>query len=86
MDLTHVLVRAFANVAVSIDLSDDEAIDPDIATEIMESVAAMFRDLPEEDCRSVAVMMVEIAELESDPERKRSMQQLPEGIGLVDED
>nr|WP_324290129.1 hypothetical protein [Streptomyces sp. H34-AA3] len=86
MELTHVLARAFSSLAVSIDLADDDDIDPDIATDIVEPVAALFRDLSEDDRRALAAIIVEVSELESDPVRKRSMLQLPEEIGLLEEE
>ncbi|MFJ8149119.1 MULTISPECIES: hypothetical protein [unclassified Streptomyces] len=86
MELTHVLVRAFSSLAVSIDLADDDDIDPDVASDIVEPVAALFRDLSEHDRRALAAIIVEVSELESDPARKRSMLELPEEIGLLEEE
>ena len=86
MDVSKVLVRAFVSVVVSIDLTDDDDIDPDIATDILEPAAALFRDLSEEGRREVASLIHECAELEENPERKRSILELPEAIGLLDED
>ncbi|MYZ36308.1 MULTISPECIES: hypothetical protein [unclassified Streptomyces] len=85
MDVSKVLVRAFVSVAISIDLTDDEDIDPDIATDILEPAAALFRDLSEEGRREVTSLILECAELEENPERKRAILGLPEAIGLLDE-
>ncbi|EMF00926.1 hypothetical protein J7W19_02210 [Streptomyces mobaraensis NBRC 13819 = DSM 40847] len=82
MEINKVLVRAFVSVVVSIDLSDDEDIDPDVATDILEPAAAIFRELSEEGRREVAALMLECAESEENPERKRVMIGLPEAIGL----
>ncbi|MFF7360753.1 hypothetical protein [Streptomyces sp. NPDC008125] len=86
MDVNKVLVRAFVSLVVSIDLTDDEDIDPDIATDILEPAAALFRDLSEEGRREVTSLVLECAELEENPERKRVILGLPEAIGLLDED
>ncbi|MEV8350684.1 hypothetical protein ACFC7A_10270 [Streptomyces niveus] len=86
MDVNKVLVRAFVSVVVSIDLTDDEDIDPDIATDILEPAAALFRDLSDEGCREVASLILECAELEANPERRRIILGLPEAIGLLDEE
>ncbi|NEC87952.1 hypothetical protein [Streptomyces sp. SID12501] len=86
MDVKKVLVRAFVSVVVSIDLTDDEEIDPDIATDILEPAAALFLDLSEEGRREVISLILECAELEENPERKRAILGLPEAIGLLDED
>ncbi|MDX3387755.1 hypothetical protein PV682_40875 [Streptomyces niveiscabiei] len=85
MNVNKVLVRAFVSVVVSIDLTDDEDIDPDIATDILEP-AAVFRDLSEEGRREVTSLILECAELEENPERKRTILELPEAICLLDED
>lgn len=84
MELAKVLARAFASVAVSIDLTDDDDIDPDVATEILEPVNALFRDLSPEDRRTLAAMLVELSGMETDPVRQASMAQLPDDMGLLD--
>ncbi|MET9593128.1 hypothetical protein ABZY45_19615 [Streptomyces sp. NPDC006516] len=86
MDVNKVLVHAFVSLVVSIDLTDDEDIDPDIATDILEPAAALFRDLSEEGRREVTSLVLECAELEENPERRRVILGLPEAIGLLDED
>jgi hypothetical protein len=86
MEVNKVLVHALVNIIVSIDLTDDEDIDPDIATDIIEPAAALFRDLSDEGRREVTSLVLECAELEVNPERKRAILGLPEAIGLVDED
>lgn len=86
MDVNKVLIRAFVSVVVSIDLTDDEDIDPDIATDILEPAAALFRDLSEEGRREVISLILECAELEENSERKRAILGLPEAIGLLEED
>ncbi|MEU4511985.1 hypothetical protein AB0G05_21015 [Nonomuraea wenchangensis] len=85
MDVNKVLVRAFVSVVVSIDLTDDEDIDPDIATDILEPAAALFRDLSEEGRREVTSLILECAELEENPERQRAILGLPEAVGLLGE-
>ncbi|MFH9858245.1 hypothetical protein [Streptomyces sp. NPDC017202] len=86
MDVNKVLVRAFVSLVVSIDLTDDEDIDPDIATDILEPAAALFRDLSEEGRREITSLVLECAELDENPERRRVILGLPEAIGLLDED
>lgn len=86
MDVGEVLVRAFVSVVVSIDLTDDDDIDPDIATDILEPAAVLFRDLSEEERREVTSLILECAELENNPERKRAILGLPEAIGLLGDD
>lgn len=86
MDVNKVLVCAFVSIVVSIDLTDDEDIDPDIATDILEPAVALFRDLSEEGRREVTALILECAELEENPERRRAILGLPEAIGLPEEE
>ncbi|MFF7438842.1 hypothetical protein [Streptomyces sp. NPDC008122] len=86
MDVNKVLVRAFVSIVVSIDLTDDEDIDPDIATDMLEPAAAIFRELSEEGRREVVSLIIESAEQEENPERRAAILGLPEAIGLLDED
>ncbi|MET9776866.1 hypothetical protein ABZ023_21805 [Streptomyces sp. NPDC006367] len=83
MSVNKILVRALVSVVVSIDLTDDEDIDPDVATDILEPVAALFRDLSEEGRREVTSLILECAEMEENPERQRAILELPEAIGLL---
>ncbi|MFI0417203.1 hypothetical protein [Spongiactinospora sp. 9N601] len=86
MDVNKVLASAFVSVVVSIDLTDDDDIDPDIATDILEPAAALFRDLSGEGRREVTSLILGCAELEENPERRRAILALPEAIGLLDVD
>ncbi|MFW6692169.1 hypothetical protein [Streptomyces sp. MAR4 CNX-425] len=86
MDVNKVLVRAFVNVVASVELTDDDDIDPDVATDILEPAAALFRDLSEEGRREVASLILECAELEENPERRRVIMGFPEAIGLLGEE
>ncbi|THA25094.1 hypothetical protein E4198_10450 [Streptomyces sp. RKND-216] len=86
MDVNKVLVRAFVSVVVSIDLTDDEDIDPDVATDILEPAAALFRDLSEEGRREATSLILECAELEENPERRAAILEFPQAIGLLGDD
>ncbi|WP_439678144.1 hypothetical protein [Embleya sp. MST-111070] len=83
MDVNRVLVQAFTSVMVSIDLTDDDDIDPDVATDILEPAAALFRNLSEEGRQEVVTLMRECAELEENPKRRRAILALPEAIGIL---
>ncbi|MFJ6622723.1 hypothetical protein ACIQOW_34725 [Kitasatospora sp. NPDC091335] len=43
MSVNKVLAQAFFSIAVSIDLADDEGIDPDVAMGILEPPAVFFQ-------------------------------------------
>ncbi|MGE7390919.1 hypothetical protein ACQKM2_36155 [Streptomyces sp. NPDC004126] len=75
---------------MSIDLADDDDIAPDIATDIatdiIEPAAALFKELSEGDRRALAAIIVEVSKLATDPVRKGSMLNLPQEIGLLEEE
>ncbi|MET8453362.1 hypothetical protein [Streptomyces sp. NPDC005209] len=84
MSVKKVLAQAFVSIAVSIDLADDEEIDPDVAVGLLEPAAAFFRGLTEEGRREVSSLILECAEQEEDPERRSVILELPEAIGVAD--
>ncbi|MCK8431964.1 hypothetical protein G3I77_02665 [Streptomyces sp. D2-8] len=86
MNTEQFLVKAFSSLLVSIDLTDDGDLDPDVASDIVEPVAAMARDLGRAERAELASLIRTAADSEADPVRQRSMRTLPEDIGLLDED
>jgi hypothetical protein len=44
-NLERVLAKAFMGIVVSIDLTDDDDIDPDVATSLLEPVAALLQSM-----------------------------------------
>ncbi|GGW81704.1 hypothetical protein [Streptomyces lomondensis] len=85
MSTEQFLVKAFASLLVSIDLTDDDDLDPDVASQIVEPIAAMARDLEPPERAELASLIRTAADSETDPVRQRSMRTLPEDIGLLDE-
>lgn len=82
-NVERILARVFMEVLVSIDLSDDDDIDPDVATGILEPVAALLRNGEIEDQQAIAELLRECAEEESDPERRATALDLPAALGLL---
>lgn len=86
MNTEQFLAKAFAALLVSIDLTDDDELDPDVAAALVEPVTAMARDLTPEDRAKLVSLIETAAQSETDPVRQRSMLALPEDLGLLDED
>jgi hypothetical protein len=53
-DLERILAKTLMEVLIFADLSDDDDIDPDVATKLFEPVAAVLQNISAEDRRTVA--------------------------------
>jgi hypothetical protein len=82
----EVIVRALADLIVSIDLSDDELVDPEFASAILGDVSAVIDSLGNDERSRIADIITEHAETESNDRRRNALRELPEGLGLTDED
>jgi hypothetical protein len=81
-NLEHILAKAFMHLVVSIDLTDDDDIDPDVATSLLEPVAALLQDVAEDDRRALIDLFTECAQDEQDPDRRMTADDLPGALGL----
>jgi hypothetical protein len=81
-DVERILARALMELVVSIDLSDDEDIDPDVATSILEPVAALLQSAPTEQRQDIVALFSECAQEESDTERRMTAMDLPDAFGI----
>ncbi|WP_455354063.1 hypothetical protein [Streptomyces sp. SYSU K217416] len=52
---------------MSLDLTDGDDVEPDVAVAILEPASALLGGLTDVDRRALADMLVEFAELEEDP-------------------
>lgn len=82
-DLEYVLGKALMEVIISIDLSDDEDIDPDVATSILEPTAHLLQRTSGEERRALIALLSECAEEETNPERRMTALDLPGALGLT---
>ena len=82
----EVLVRTLADLIVSIDLSDDESVDPEFASAILGDVSAAIDGLDDDERSRIADIIADHAENESNERRRNALQELPENLGLTDED
>ncbi|REF00467.1 hypothetical protein [Thermomonospora umbrina] len=68
---------------ISIELSDDDDIDPDVATTITEPVGYLLNTVSEEVRQALIDLFREVATEEEVPDRRAMAMQFPEAIGLV---
>ena len=89
-DLNRALAKAVMDLVISIELTDDEDIDPDVATKITEPVGGLLRDAldnaSEKDRQAMIRLFREIATEEGVPERRELALEFPEAMCLVPED
>ncbi|TDD89287.1 hypothetical protein E1293_04945 [Actinomadura darangshiensis] len=83
-DFERILARVFVEIVISIDLSDDDDIDPDVATGLLEPVAALLQEMPRADRRRLTEFMLEYANDEANAERSATALDLPTALGLVE--
>ncbi|WP_202232215.1 hypothetical protein [Actinacidiphila reveromycinica] len=84
--IDRVIVKALVNLVVSIDLSDEEAVDADFASTAFEDVMATLEELPDTDREVVVSIVRSLAADERSPERRQALMIFPEDFGLVDEE
>lgn len=61
-NLERILAKAFMGIVVSIDLTDEDDIDPDVATSLLEPVAALLQGMAEDDRRALTDLFAECAQ------------------------
>lgn len=83
--MIEILVRAIVEIVASIELSDDEVINPDTASALLGDMVAILDGLSDDDRFRVAEIIRVVAATERDSRRRSVMLDLPEGLGLIDE-
>lgn len=86
MTLLETVVRALADMVVSVDLSDEESVNADFAARIFDDLAGVFDTLDEEDRQQLSVIIDSYSQTVSDTRRRDALAGLPESIGLSDDD
>ncbi|MDP4505305.1 hypothetical protein [Nonomuraea turcica] len=81
--LERTLAKALTEIVISLDLSDDDAITPEAAMEVLQPVIALLQDLPEQDRRALAELINQCAQEETDPERHLTAWETPGTLGLL---
>jgi hypothetical protein len=86
MTLLETVVRALADMVVSVDLSDEESVNADFAARIFDDLAGVFDTIEDEDRHQLSAIIENYAQTVSDARRRDALAGLPESIGLADED
>jgi hypothetical protein len=81
--LERILAKALTEIVIRLDLSDDDAIAPGAAMQVLAPVIALLHELPEKDRRALAELINECAQEETDPERHLTAWQAPETLDLL---
>ncbi|KAB1977982.1 hypothetical protein [Streptomyces triticiradicis] len=80
------LADALANLTVSIDMTDDEDVDPDVCVPWLEDVVDKLGRLSTDDRHRLARMIREVAGREPDARRRAALLETPYHLGLEDPD
>jgi hypothetical protein len=84
--LLTTLATAMAQLVTAIDLTDEDDVDPDLATTWFEDVADHLGRLSTEDRHRLAALFREAAMEETRPDFREAMLEVPENFGLEDDD
>ncbi|MCX4451214.1 hypothetical protein [Streptomyces sp. NBC_01789] len=83
--LAHALTEALVDMAWFIEDADDEQMDLDDAVKALESMAAVLKNLSDDQRRALRDVLGGMAEAEADPARRGFLETFPQDFGLVDE-
>jgi hypothetical protein len=81
-DLERILARTLLEVLIFVDIEDDDA-DPDLAMKLLAPVTAVLHQASVELQLAVADVIHQCAREETDPERRLTILDLPEALGLM---
>lgn len=76
------LVKIIADMAIFLEFSDEESLDPDIAVGMMESIAAELQLLSLDDKKKVANAF-DLVSKEYQGDHAIYIKELPESLGLI---
>jgi len=82
-ELERILAKALMDLIISIDLSDDDDIDPDVVTKLLEPIAADLNHIGAEPKTALIALLTGLAEEETDPQRRMIALDFPSAIGLT---
>lgn len=83
--VNRILVRALVDLAVSIELSSDDEIDPRTATTLLDDLAASLDDLSDAERDEIVDYIEDQAESTRDPDRREVLLELPDTLALTDD-
>jgi hypothetical protein len=82
----EIVVEALLDCLMFLELSDDEAVNPDDAVRMMEWVAHLLGDLSPADRLHLTELTEARAAREEDPDRREFLLDFPEAFALVEVD
>jgi hypothetical protein len=86
--MNTILMRIIIDIAVFLELSGDDIIDPDAAITQLENLAANLQELTEEDLRTFVRFVAEVASTSQDEGEREEvvnfLKSLPSALGLTD--
>lgn len=85
MTLLEVVVRALADMVVSLELSSEDMVPAEFAAQIFGDLAGVFDSLDAEQRRQLAVMIDGYVETVSDAERRDALAGFSESMGLTED-
>jgi hypothetical protein len=77
------LAKALTELLIAIDLSDDDDIEPEVAMDLLEPVAALLQTASAEIRQTLVELITRRAEEEADPDRRMTALDLPNAIGII---
>jgi hypothetical protein len=84
--LTEALLAALLDLVASLDLSDDDLVDPGFVTDVLDDVATHLEPLDDADRTHLVALIRAHAAAEPDEDRREVFADAPEDFGLLDED
>ncbi|MER7351081.1 hypothetical protein ABT390_37375 [Streptomyces aurantiacus] len=84
--LTRALAQALVDVLWFVDGCEDDQMDPDDAVKVLEGVAHLVTQLPNDQRIEFIDLLGSMAAEEADPSRREFLEGFPQGFGLVEED
>ncbi|GGU11270.1 hypothetical protein [Actinomadura citrea] len=82
-ELERILAKTLMDLIVSIDLAEDDDIDPDVATALLEPIAAHLNTTSASNRQALSTLLLDIAQQETDPGWQPTALDLPAALGLV---
>ncbi|MDA8480886.1 hypothetical protein NNO04_19570 [Citrobacter sp. Awk 4] len=82
MSSTTKLVKIIADIAIFLEFTDEEQLDPDLAIEMMEQMAAELQLLSDDDRKNISQLFQSISS-EYSEEKCNFVKELPESLGLI---
>ncbi|MGJ8522575.1 hypothetical protein R84981_001263 [Carnimonas sp. R-84981] len=82
MNNDYRLIRIITNIAIFLEFSDDNTIDPDIAVGLLEDIAGEFDQFPNDSKQEIVNIFHKIAS-EYKEEKSDFIRTLPETLGII---